>query len=96
MEAGEVMALEDVPTPEPGPGEVRIRVSSITLNFNDLDAIYGRYQTIPLVPPFTRAWRYWGGSTCAARTRRRGWPAGRGRSRRRAQRYAEAVIARRR
>jgi NADPH2:quinone reductase len=49
----EVMALEDVPTPEPGPGEVRIRVSSITLNFNDLDAIYGRYQTIPLVPPFT-------------------------------------------
>lgn len=49
----EVLALEEVATAEPGSGEVRIRVSSITLNFNDLDAMHGRYQTIPLVPPYT-------------------------------------------
>ena len=49
----EALSLEDVATPEPGAGEVRIRVSAITLNFNDIDGIYGRYQTIPLVPPYT-------------------------------------------
>jgi NADPH2:quinone reductase len=49
----EVLALEDVSPPEPGPGEVRVRVSSTTLNFNDIDGIYGRYLTIPLPPPYT-------------------------------------------
>jgi len=50
----DVLRLEDVPAPEPGPGEVRVRVAAITLNWNDLDGILGRYLTVrpplPYIP----------------------------------------------
>jgi NADPH2:quinone reductase len=49
----EVLALEDVDAPVPGHGELLIRVSSVTLNFNDLDGIYGRYRTVPVPVPYT-------------------------------------------
>lgn len=50
----EVLTLEAVPDPEPGPGQVRVRVEAVTINFNDLDGILGRYETVkpplPYVP----------------------------------------------
>lgn len=50
----EVLCLEDVALPEPGPGETRVRVEALTINFNDLDGIYGRYLTVnpdlPYIP----------------------------------------------
>jgi NADPH2:quinone reductase len=50
----EVLRLEDVDAPEPGAGEVLIRVEAVTLNFNDIDGIHGRYATVrtpfPYVP----------------------------------------------
>jgi NADPH2:quinone reductase len=49
----DVLALEDVEPPVPDDGELLIRVSSITLNFNDLDGIHGRYKTVPVPVPYT-------------------------------------------
>src|SRR5262249_12871280 len=49
----DVLALEDIEAPVPGDGEVLIRVSSITLNFNDLDGIHGRYKAVPVPVPYT-------------------------------------------
>jgi NADPH2:quinone reductase len=49
----DVLALEDLEAPEPGDGELLIRVSSVTLNFNDLDGIHGRYKTVPVPVPYT-------------------------------------------
>jgi NADPH2:quinone reductase len=49
---GSVMVVDDVPVPEPTANEVLIRVSSFSLNWNDLDMIYGRYASNPVVPPF--------------------------------------------
>jgi NADPH2:quinone reductase len=49
----EVMELQDAETPSAGAGEVRIRVSSLALNFNEIDSMYGRYKSMPLVPPYT-------------------------------------------
>src|SRR5262245_4176686 len=50
----DVLRLEDLPAPVPGARELRVRVSAITLNYNDLDGITGRYLTIrpplPYVP----------------------------------------------
>lgn len=50
----EVLTLETIPEPDPGPGQVRVRVEAVTINFNDLDGIYGRYATVkpplPYVP----------------------------------------------
>jgi NADPH2:quinone reductase len=50
----DVLRLEDVPTPVPGEREVRVRVAAITLNYNDLDGITGRYLTVrpplPYIP----------------------------------------------
>ena len=37
---------------KPGPGELKIRVTSVTLNFNDLDGIHGRYKTVPRPVPY--------------------------------------------
>lgn len=48
-----VLAVEDVPTPSPAPGELLVRVEAITLNFNDLDGIHGRYKTVPIPAPYT-------------------------------------------
>jgi NADPH2:quinone reductase len=49
----EVLALEDIEAPTPNAGELLIRVSSVTLNFNDLDGIHGRYKTVPVPVPYT-------------------------------------------
>ncbi len=50
----DVLRLEEVPTPDPGTREIRVRVSAITLNYNDLDGILGRYRTVrpplPYIP----------------------------------------------
>ena len=48
----DVLQLDDVDPPEPGPGELKIRVTSVTLNFNDLDGIHGRYKTVPRPVPY--------------------------------------------
>jgi len=48
----EAMHLDDVDAPKPGEGELRIRVTSVTLNFNDLDGIHGRYKTVPRPVPY--------------------------------------------
>jgi NADPH:quinone reductase len=48
----DVLTLDDVATPEPGPGEVQIAVEAITINFNDIDGIRGRYRTVPVSPPY--------------------------------------------
>ena len=45
--------LEDAEPGVPGPGEVRVRVDATTLNFNDIDGIYGRYRTVAPPLPFT-------------------------------------------
>src|SRR6478752_7195793 len=48
----DVLQLDDVDAPEPGAGELKIRVTSVTLNFNDLDGIHGRYKTVPRPVPY--------------------------------------------
>jgi NADPH2:quinone reductase len=48
-----VLQLEEIDPPEPGAGEVRIRVQAVTLNFNDLDGIHGRYKTVRAPLPYT-------------------------------------------
>ncbi len=48
----DALRLDEVDAPEPGPDELRIRVTSITLNFNDLDGIHGRYKTVPRPVPY--------------------------------------------
>jgi len=48
----DVLHLDDVDAPEPAAGELKIRVTSVTLNFNDLDGIHGRYKTVPRPVPY--------------------------------------------
>jgi NADPH2:quinone reductase len=48
----EVLQLDDVEESSPGDGEIKIRVTSVTLNFNDLDGIHGRYKTVPRPVPY--------------------------------------------
>jgi NADPH2:quinone reductase len=47
----ENLELRDLPEPEPGPGQVQIQVRAAGLNFPDLLAIAGQYQT-KTPPPF--------------------------------------------
>lgn len=47
-----VLQLDEVDVPAPGPNEVLIRVAAITLNFNDLDGIHGRYKTVRTPMPY--------------------------------------------
>jgi NADPH:quinone reductase len=49
----DVLRMEEVDAPAPGPGEVQIQVQATTLNFNDIDGIYGRYRTVPVPAPYT-------------------------------------------
>src|SRR4051812_233572 len=49
---GEVLQLDEVDDPIPGDGELKIQVTSVTLNFNDLDGIHGRYKTVPRPVPY--------------------------------------------
>ena len=50
----DVLRLEEIPIPVPGARELRVRVAAITLNYNDLDGITGRYLTVrpplPYIP----------------------------------------------
>ncbi len=48
----DVLRLDEVDAPEPGRGEVQIAVEAITINFNDIDGIRGRYRTVPIEPPY--------------------------------------------
>jgi NADPH2:quinone reductase len=48
----DVLRLEDVAVPAPGPGEVLVRAEAVTLNFNDIDGIHGRYATVPVPAPY--------------------------------------------
>ena len=48
----DVLLLEEVDPPEPGPGEVQIAVEAVTINFNDIDGIRGRYRTVHVDPPY--------------------------------------------
>lgn len=48
----EVLRLDEVDVPEPRTGEVQIAVEAITINFNDIDGIRGRYRTVPIEPPY--------------------------------------------
>jgi NADPH2:quinone reductase len=48
----DVLRLDEVDAPEPQDGELKIRVTSVTLNFNDLDGIHGRYKTVPRPVPY--------------------------------------------
>ncbi len=48
----DVMQLDEVESPVPDAGQVQIAVSSITLNFNDIDGVRGRYKTVRVEPPY--------------------------------------------
>ena len=48
----EVLKLEETATPQPGPGQVQVRVEALAINYNDLDGILGRYQTVKPELPF--------------------------------------------
>ena len=48
----DVLRLDEVDAPEPGPGEVQIAVEAVTINFNDIDGIRGRYRTVRVEPPY--------------------------------------------
>ena len=49
----DVLRLEEIEAPAAGPGEVRVQVDAVTLNFNDIDGIHGRYRTVPVPAPYT-------------------------------------------
>src|ERR1700685_286951 len=48
----DVLRFGEVDAPQAGPGEVQIAVEAITINFNDIDGIRGRYRTVPIEPPY--------------------------------------------
>ncbi len=48
----DVLRFDEVDAPEARPGEVQIAVEAITINFNDIDGIRGRYRTVPIEPPY--------------------------------------------
>ena len=48
----DVLRFDEADIPEAGPGEVQITVEAITINFNDIDGIRGRYRTVPVEPPY--------------------------------------------
>jgi NADPH2:quinone reductase len=48
----DVLELDEVDEPNPEAGELKIRVTSVTLNFNDLVGIHGRYKTVPRPVPY--------------------------------------------
>jgi NADPH:quinone reductase len=46
------LRFDEVASPEPGPGELAVRVRAVTLNFNDIDGVRGRYRTVRPPLPF--------------------------------------------
>ena len=51
-EPEQALTLDELPVPEPGPGDLRVRTEAITLNFNELDSVQGRYRTVNPDLPF--------------------------------------------
>ncbi|GGF21973.1 alcohol dehydrogenase [Aliidongia dinghuensis] len=49
-EPSDVLALEEVPTPEPGPGEVRVRLGARSINPSDVLTVRGQYGRRPKLP----------------------------------------------
>lgn len=49
----DVIEVLEITKPEPEARQVRIRVSAASLNFNDIDRVYGRAISVPTPPPFT-------------------------------------------
>jgi NADPH2:quinone reductase len=52
-EPAAALQLDEVPDPSAGPGELLVRVAAITLNFNDVDGVRGRYRTVAPPLPYT-------------------------------------------
>jgi NADPH2:quinone reductase len=52
-EPSDVLHLEEVPDPTAGAGEILVRVDALTLNFNDIDGVRGRYRTVRPPLPYT-------------------------------------------
>lgn len=48
----EALSLDEIDAPEPGPAQVRIRVQGTAVNWNDIDACYGRYRTVKPPLPY--------------------------------------------
>ena len=48
----EVLAIRDVDKPQPGADDVLIRVEATTVGNNDIDAIHGRWASLPVPAPF--------------------------------------------
>jgi len=46
----EVLALEEVPTPQPGPGQVRVRLCARSINPSDVLTVRGQYGRRPKLP----------------------------------------------
>lgn len=49
---GEVLRLDEVEAPTPGAGQLGVRVESLAINWNDVDGILGRYETVKPPLPF--------------------------------------------
>ncbi len=49
-EPGDVLTIEDMPTPQPGPGQVLVRLRARPINPSDLFMIRGRYGSLPRLP----------------------------------------------
>lgn len=49
----EVLQIDDVDVPPPGPGQLLLRTATTALNFNEVDACYGRYRTVNPPLPYT-------------------------------------------
>jgi NADPH2:quinone reductase len=49
----EALQLDEITVADPGPGQLRVRVAAVTLNFNDVDGVYGRYRTVAPPLPYT-------------------------------------------
>ena len=60
-EPEEVLELDELSTPAVGPDEVLVRVAATTLNFNDVDGVRGRYQTVRPPLPYTPGMEVLGG-----------------------------------
>jgi NADPH2:quinone reductase len=52
-EPAEALVLDDVAEPEPGPYQVLVETSATPLNFNEVDACFGRYRTVNPPLPYT-------------------------------------------
>ncbi len=48
----DVLAIDDVAVPVPGPDDVLVKVATATVNNNDIDAIRGRWASLPVPAPF--------------------------------------------